>query len=88
MSEIAPEDSISNAGDVHGIPPSEAASDPSSIARSDVSFQSVPGGDRKCFLLGTMLLDAEGRLVRVENSQQHDQIRAATGEILVVTRVA
>lgn len=88
MIEIAPEDSISNAGDVHGITPSEAVSDPSSIARSDLSFRSAPGGGRRCFLLGTMLLDAAGRLVRVENLRQHDQIRAATGEILVVTRVA
>merc|ERR1712194_418325 len=57
--------------------------DSSEVAQSEASFVSAPG-DQLCFLEGTMLSDADGRLVRVEDLQLHHIIRAADGQAVRV----
>jgi len=58
-----------------------SAFDSSDVAHSEASFLSA-AGDQRCFLEGTMLPDADGRLVRVEDMQLHHSIRAADGQIV------
>jgi len=60
--------------------------DSSEVAQSEASFVSAMG-DQLCFLEGTMLSDADGRLVRVEDLQLHHSIRAADGQALRVGSV-
>lgn len=60
--------------------------DSSEVAQSEASFVSA-AGDQLCFLEGTMLSDADGRLVRVEDLQLHHGIRAADGQVIHVAGV-
>ena len=58
----------------------------SEVAQSEASFVSA-AGDQLCFLEGTLLSNAAGRLVRVESLQLHQSIQAADGQVVRVERV-